>query len=166
MRVVGSESVRRSEVDWEFSVRAANHVGTTPGKMRAVASGEALGTHATKLRMARLGRRSLVLSACAALAFACTSPTLPLPPPTAPSITMGTEPNTWRLTSQNGVQPNALVLAVNRNESLPRTERVSGTIADEQGSWEMIVIGRTGDFVDVSQESGTTSSAPTTIQLK
>ncbi len=116
--------------------------------------------------MGRLGRRSLGLAACAALALACTSPTLPLPPPTAPSITTGTEPNTWKLTSQNGVQPGALVLAVNRNEALPRSERVTGTIADDTGSWELVVIGRTGDFVDISQESGTTSSAPTTIQLK
>lgn len=119
--------------------------------------------------MARLGRRSFAFFAfvaCAAPWLACTSPTLPLPPPVPPSITAGSEPNTWRLTSQNGAQPNALVIAVNRNEALPRTDRVTGTIADAQGSWELVIIGRSGDHIDISQESGTTSSPPTTIQLK
>jgi hypothetical protein len=116
--------------------------------------------------MRRLRQRLLAFCACAALAIACTSPTLPLPPPIAPSIATGAEPNTWRLTSQNGAQPNALVITVNRNEALPRGERVTGTIADEQGSWELVVIGRSGDFVDVTQESGGASSPPTTIQLR
>lgn len=116
--------------------------------------------------MGRVRRRLLALFAALALAVACTSPTLPLPPPTAPSITTGTEPNTWRLTSDQGVQPGALVIAVNRNESVPRDKRVTGTIADDRGSWELVVYGNAGDFVDLSQESGTTSSAPTTIELR
>ena len=116
--------------------------------------------------MTRLRQRLLAFCACAALALACTSPTLPLPPPIAPSIATGQEPNTWTLTSQNGAQPNALIITVNRNETLPRGERVAGTIADEQGSWELVVIGRRGDHDDITQESDTTSSPPTTIQLR
>ena len=100
------------------------------------------------------------------LSVGCTSPTLPLPPPTAPSISVGTEPRTWNLRSTAGAQPNALIIAVNRNETLPRSERVTGTIADEQGSWELVIVGQTGDFIDVSQESGGASSAPTTVELR
>lgn len=91
---------------------------------------------------------------------------MPLPPPVAPSISAGAEPNTFKLSSQNGAQPNALVIVVNRNESLTREERVNGTIADEQGTWELTVKGAVGDFVDISQESDSTRSASTTVQLR
>ena len=110
--------------------------------------------------------RRLVLALCASIALACTSPTLPLPPPVAPSITTGAEPNTFRLTSEQGAQPNALVIVVNRNESLTREERVNGTIADEQGTWEVTIKGTVGDFVDIAQESNATRSASTTVQLR
>ena len=116
--------------------------------------------------MTRLRQRLLAFCACAALALACTSPTLPLPPPIAPSIATGQEPNTWKLTSQNGAQPNALIITVNRNETLPRGERVAGTIADEQGSWELEVLGTAGDVVDVSQEDGTTRSPSISVTLR
>ena len=110
--------------------------------------------------------RRLVLALCASIALACTSPTLPLPPPVAPSITSGAEPNTFRLASQNGAKPNALVIVVNRNESLAREERVNGTIADEQGTWEVTIKGAVGDFVDIAQESDSVRSASTTVQLR
>jgi hypothetical protein len=98
--------------------------------------------------------------------LACTSPTLPLPPPALPTVSLGNEPNTFRLSSERGSLPNALIVVVNRNELLPRTERVQGTIADEQGSWELDVIGRVGDIVDISQEDGTTRSPATSVTLK
>ena len=101
-----------------------------------------------------------------ALACACTSPTLPLPPPIAPSVATGTEPNTWRLHSQGGAEPNALIVVVNRDESLPRSDRVAGTIADPNGSWDLVVKGAVNDVIDISQETGTTRSATTTITLK
>ena len=116
---------------------------------------------ATKLLM-----RRLVLALCASIALACTSPTLPLPPPVAPSITTGAEPNTFRLSSENGSQPNALIIVVNRNESLSREDRVSGTIADENGTWALTIKGSVGDFVDIAQESNSSRSASTTVQLR
>lgn len=97
---------------------------------------------------------------------ACTSPTLPLPPPTAPTIGVGIEPNTYVLRSDEGALPNALIIVVNRNESLAPHERVSGTIADEVGSWELAISGYAGDVVDISQEDGTTRSPATTVTLK
>jgi hypothetical protein len=107
-----------------------------------------------------LGAAALLLGA------ACTTPTLPLPPPAVPSISTGTEPNTFRLASDKGGLPNALIVAVNRNESLPAAKRVAGTIADAQGSWVLDVYGTAGDVIDVSQEDGTTRSSPVSVTLK
>ncbi len=110
------------------------------------------------------GRAMLALGASAA--FACTSPTLPLPPPAAPTVSVGSEPDTFRLTSAEGALPNALIVIVNRNEALPRFKRVSGTIADERGSWEAIVTAKPGDTLDISQESGTSRSGGTSVTVR
>lgn len=114
------------------------------------------------LGAARAGIVTLAIS----FGLACTSPTLPLPPPTLPTISVGSEPNTFRLKSEKGAIPNALIVVVNRNESLSRSDRVEGTIADAQGSWELDVVGRVGDVVDISQEDGVTRSPATTVTLK
>jgi hypothetical protein len=110
--------------------------------------------------------RKGVLAVAFALGVACTSPTLPLPPPSQPTIMVGSEPNTFRLSSDRGALPNALVIVVNRNESLPRDQRVAGTIADAHGSWALEVVGSVGDVVDISQEDGTTRSPATTVTLE
>ena len=107
-----------------------------------------------------------MLALAVALGVACTSPTLPLPPPAQPTISVGSEPSTFRLKSDRGAIPNALIVVVNRNESLPRTQRVAGTLADEQGSWELEIVANVGDVVDISQEDGTTRSPATTVTLK
>jgi len=101
-----------------------------------------------------------------ALAVACTSPTLPLPPPTAPTVATGSQPDTARLISTNGAEPNALIVVINRNTALAKNKRVSGTLADENGSWDLEVPAKIGDLLDISQETGTTRSAPTTVQVK
>jgi len=109
----------------------------------------------------------LVMAALAsAVVLACTSPTLPLPPPASPTISVSSEPGKFRLSSINGAEPNALVIVVNRDDALPRNQRVSGTIADEQGSWEVDVIARVGDVLDISQESGATRSPGTTVTVR
>jgi hypothetical protein len=99
-------------------------------------------------------------------AVACTSPTLPLPPPTPPSVTTGSQPDFVHLSSQNGAEPNALIIIVNRNTDLPRHQRVTGTIADENGSWDVDVRAKTNDVLDISQESGSTRSPVTTITVR
>lgn len=106
---------------------------------------------------------SLVASLAAALVLACTSPTLPLPPPAVPTITTGIEPDTFRLSSVNGSEPNALIIIVNRNEELPRNKRVSGTIADAQGSWDAVVYAKAGDSLDILQDNGSGTSPATTV---
>lgn len=117
--------------------------------------------------MARVGRRAALAAIGAATAlFACTSPTLPLPPPALPTISAGTEPSTYRLSSVEGALPNALIVVVNRNEAVPREKRVEGTIADERGSWEVTVFASPGDVLEISQESGTSRSSGTSLTVK
>ena len=106
------------------------------------------------------------LALLAALALSCTSPTLPLPPPAAPIISSGLEPDTFKLASIDGAEPNALIVIVNRNEDLPRNKRVSGTIADARGSWDAIVTAKIGDVLDISQEAGSTRSPGTTVTVR
>ena len=110
--------------------------------------------------------RTWTLAWCVAALIACTSPTLPLPPPSLPTVSVGSEPNTFRLKSERGALPNALIIAVNRNTTIPSDQRVEGTLADEQGSWELEMKANAGDFVDISQEDGTSRSSLVTVQLK
>jgi hypothetical protein len=106
-----------------------------------------------------------ILLVCAALS--CTSPTLPLPPPTAPTISAGSSPDYVRLSAgQGGAEPNALIVVVNRNTDLARDKRVSGTIADEQGAWDLEVFAHVNDTLDISQEIGTARSQGTTVVVK
>ncbi len=113
-------------------------------------------------RIRLLGALSVVM----ALVLGCTSPTLPLPPPATPVISTGSSPDTFRLASIQGAEPNALIVIVNRDEALPRDKRVTGTIADEQGSWDATVIAKRGDVLDISQESGTARSPGTTVTVR
>lgn len=101
--------------------------------------------------------------ACAA----CTSPTLPLPPPVAPTVTSGSTPDTVKLTAgPGGAEPNALIIVVNRNTDVPRDKRVAGTIADPQGAWDLEITAHPNDTLDISQELGTTGSQGTTIVVR
>src|SRR5690349_3438556 len=117
-----------------------------------------LDARATKLLM-RLPMRArvTVLLALAAAAFvglagACVSPTLPLPPPTAPTVSAGSSADMVKLTSQGGDQPNALIVVVNQNDERARSRRVAGTFADEQGNWQLEIHALPGDRLDVTQE--------------
>jgi hypothetical protein len=98
--------------------------------------------------------------------LSCTSPTLPLPPPIAPIVSQGAEPGTVKLASINGAEPNALIIIVNRDETLARNKRVTGTIADENGSWDTVAVAKVGDVLDITQESGTTSSPSTSVTVR
>jgi hypothetical protein len=106
--------------------------------------------------------RSLLL---AGLLFACASPTLPLPPPAVPTIVASTSPGKYHLSSERGAEPNAIIIVFNRNPAVPRDQRVSGAQADGGGTWDAEVIASAGDYLDISQEFGTTRSAPITVQV-
>jgi hypothetical protein len=107
-----------------------------------------------------------LVGAVGVLALSCTSPTLPLPPPTNPQVTAGADANHVHLSSVAGSEPNALIVVVNRNTDLARNLRVSGTIADDQGSWDLEVYAHANDTIDISQEVGAVRSPSATIVVK
>ncbi|MEO7113483.1 MAG: hypothetical protein ABI183_23795 [Polyangiaceae bacterium] len=100
-----------------------------------------------------------------AFAVACASPTLPLPPPSIPSISQ-TDATHVTLSSDRGVEANAIVVIYNRNPAVSLQERVTGVQADAEGTWTQTVFASNGDIVDITQEFGTTQSPPTTIQIQ
>lgn len=112
-------------------------------------------------------RRVLVLAAfSAAVALAaCTSPTLPLPPPALPTIATDVEPETYTLRSEKGAIANALIVGVNRNSTFAAEDRVNGTIADAEGTWQMKVRGKPQDIIDLTQDNGTGTSPSISVTL-
>jgi uncharacterized membrane protein YdfJ with MMPL/SSD domain len=119
------------------------------------------------VRPRRLGRVAAVACALAvALTASCASPTLPLPPPSIPSITASAQAGKVHLSSKNGAQANAIIVIVNRDQNLPPDQRVTGTEADDFGSWDAEVIATKGDVLDITEESGTTRSPSTTVQVQ
>ena len=98
------------------------------------------------------------------VAAACASPTLPLPPPAIPSVVPAGDGQVT-LSSEHGVEPNAIVILYNHNDSLPREKRVAGTLADPEGTWDQTIYAAPMDTIDVSQEFGTMRSATTTFQI-
>jgi hypothetical protein len=92
------------------------------------------------------------------------SPTIPLPPPDAPSVARGDGPNLARFVGRNAAA-NAIIVVYNPNVDPDR--RVSGGQADAKGNWECVVPYRQeGEFVSVSQEAGGERSAPLTVQIR
>ena len=80
-------------------------------------------------------RRHAAAFASLVALVACASPTLPLPPPSAPSMSESTEAGKVHLASDRGVEPNAIVVVINTNPNMPRAKAVGGAIADDVGSW-------------------------------
>ena len=100
-----------------------------------------------------------------ALVVACNSPTLPLPPPALPTVSVSPDPAKVHLSSDRGAEPNAIVVIINTNPNIPRDKNVGGATADQNGSWFTDVYGADGDVVEISQEFGTTMSAPVRLIL-
>jgi len=111
----------------------------------------------------RFGWRSILLAVAAALALACTSPTLPLPPPAAPTETAGTQPGTVTL-SGKGAEPGAFIVIHNLNPSA--NPPIVGTTVVQDGTWSVLVFAVPGDTVQIWQETGgdESSSIDFTIQ--
>ena len=110
-------------------------------------------------------RRAPWLIGLFALVLSCASPTLPVPPPLLPQISTSSTPGKVHLQSVQGAEPNALVIIYNRNPAVPLDQRVSGSQADNLGTWDADVVASPGDFLDITQEFGTSRSAPVTAQV-
>ena len=109
--------------------------------------------------------RKLMAAVAIAFAIGCASPTLPLPPPSIPSISRGDSTHIT-LSSVRGVEANAIVVIYNRNPAVSLQERVTGVQADADGTWTQTVFASLNDVVDITQEFGTTQSPPTTVQIQ
>ncbi len=121
------------------------------------------------LRRWQMLRRRLLLGllvAPLAVALACNSPTLPLPPPAIPTVSASPEPGKVHLSSDKGAEPNAIIVIINTNPNVTRDKNVGGATADDNGSWFTDVYATDGDVLDISQEFGTTKSAPIRIVVK
>jgi hypothetical protein len=97
---------------------------------------------------------------------ACLSPTLPLPPPEAPTIEPGTDLDHVKLVADcGGAQANAVIVIVNSNSAVANDMAVSGARTSDCGAWDALVYAHSGDALNISQEVGDTSSPPTVVQV-
>lgn len=103
----------------------------------------------------RLARRWLL---GALLAVGCYSPTLPLPPPVKPDVSV-TSTGDYRL--KGGVLPNAQVFALDS-----RTLLIDGQEADHLGLYDFILHqAAAGDSITLWYEAGTDLSPPMVFEL-
>jgi hypothetical protein len=101
------------------------------------------------------------------VAGACASPTLPLPPPLAPTQTETADADHVKLAAPcGGAEPSALIVILNTNPSLAGDMAVSGSLANNCGAWDAIVYAHRGDVLSITQEMGTESSSHTHYQVQ
>lgn len=104
----------------------------------------------------RLPRRWLLLGAVAALG--CYSPTLPLPPPVNPEITL-TETGAYRV--HGGALPNSQVFALNT-----RSQLLDGQQTGETGIYDFeLHDAQVGDVINLWYQAGTDLSPATAFEL-
>jgi uncharacterized membrane protein YgcG len=104
----------------------------------------------------RLPRRALLLGAV--LGLGCYSPTLPLPPPLKPDITL-TDAGDYRVTG--GVLPNSQVFALNT-----RTLLLDGQQTNYLGSYDFVLHeALAGDVISLWYEAGTDLSPAMSFDL-
>jgi hypothetical protein len=109
---------------------------------------------ATKLSVT-LGRRVL-FAVVVALAAACASPTLPLPPPevsSAMAIT-GSNPSKFHIVGTS--EPNAEIYIRNMNTTgwPDPAQQVEAALADDKGAWAADVFAFSGDYLTIDQNHG------------
>jgi hypothetical protein len=108
-----------------------------------------------------------LVAVCVAAALACASPTLPLPPPLLPTESKGPDADHVRLSAPcGGAEPDAVIIIVNENPSIPGDLAVGGALASGCGQWDAIVYAHPGDFLSITQEQGTAASTPTSVRVR
>jgi hypothetical protein len=112
-------------------------------------------------------RRLLAVGPFLALAVACASPTLPLPPPEQPVLGPGADADHITLTvACGGAEAGALIVIVNTNTTVPGDQAVSGAIVNSCGGWDATPYAHNGDYLDITQEIGTEVSQPLVLQVQ
>jgi hypothetical protein len=112
-------------------------------------------------RLLAIGRSGVpaFVAVALGLAFACASPTLPLPPPEVPSQTEGADADHIVLSAGcGGAEGSAVIVILNENPALRGDQAVSGSLASPCGQWDAVVYAHTGDTLAITQESGDLTS--------
>ena len=113
-----------------------------------------------------LRARPYIVLAFVASLTSCLSPTLPLPPPEAPTLEAGADADHVKLVAGcGGAEANAVIVIVNSNPAVPGDLAVSGSRADNCGAWDALVYAHSGDTLDITQEFGDTRSTPDVLQV-
>ena len=108
--------------------------------------------------MSRLGRRQMLFIAGLCLA-GCLSPTLPLPPPAAPSVT---SPDANGMVRIEGVAATyAEVIAWNR-----RTDLIAGQVTRESPSYSIEMAAQIDDTIEVWYIQGDTESPSVKVRVR
>jgi hypothetical protein len=100
---------------------------------------------------------------------ACASPTLPLPPPEAPTQTPGVDAEHVELTAGcGGAQGGADIIIINQTveATMPDQEVGVVSLASACGAWKASVFARSGDVLQISQEAGTLASDATIYTVR
>ncbi len=96
----------------------------------------------------------------------CESPTLPLPPPSLPTIAPGPDADHVALSAAcGGAEPDAVIVIINTNPSVPPDKAVGGSIANGCGAWDATVYAHVGDYLQITQETGIVQSTPIDVQV-
>ena len=106
----------------------------------------------------RFGVRSIFVAAALAVALGCTSPTIPLPPPSAPSYEPGSQPGTYVLTGK-GYVPGAFVIILDGSSG------VVATVASD-GTWTATITANQGDTLQIWEDDGGQETTSIFLQLK
>jgi hypothetical protein len=104
-------------------------------------------------------RRVLGFGSLVALAIACASPTLPLPPPEIPVQSVGPDADHIHLAGA-GAEPNGTIIVKNLNPMVPNDEAISGGNVGTYGQWDCTVYAHAHDSLEIWEELGDTRSTP------
>lgn len=107
-----------------------------------------------------------LLLAVGVLAAGCLSPTLPLPPPEVPTQQMVDSTHVTLTSGCGGVQNNAQVQVLNSTEAAPGGGMI-GVVeqATSCGSWSGTIFARTGDTLQITQQTNTQDGLPRIVHV-
>lgn len=95
-------------------------------------------------------------------AVACASPTLPLPPPEAPTQTQVDADHIKLTAGCGGAQAGADIIIINQTLELTNPDEAGVvSLASGCGSWDATLLAHSNDMLTITQESGGLSSTAT-----
>ena len=112
-----------------------------------------------------MSRRWLAAATFVALVLACASPTLPLPPPEAPSVEVVDSMHVLLTAACGGAEDYAEIQVKNLGHTDPTAPTVNenGTSTSSCGAWQIKVFALTGDALSITQEYGSSVSPAVTV---